>query len=130
MNRLTRTGVAVIAAAAAFALAACSGSGGGGAGGGGGGGEAAHTLTLALDADLRPAATTRCSTRRASSPSSALVRRPIRHRQSGEVQPSLATGFTNNAENTQTTLTLRDGVTFADGSALDAGAGQGQPRPP
>ena len=52
MNRLIRTGVAVIAAAAAVALAACSGSGGGVAGGGGGGGEAATTtLTLASDSD-------------------------------------------------------------------------------
>ncbi len=38
----------------------------------------------------------------------------------GVSQPSLATGYTNSADNLQTTLTLRDGVTFADGSTLDA----------
>ena len=114
--------MAVIAAAAAFALAACSGSGGGVAGGGGGGGEAASTtLTLAYDSDSAasgydPLLYSQGQFTFFSSLYDALfVTAP-----SGEVEPSLATGFTNNAENTETTLTLRDGVTFADGSALNA----------
>ncbi|MGX1161391.1 peptide/nickel transport system substrate-binding protein [Arthrobacter sp. SLBN-100] len=39
----------------------------------------------------------------------------------GSVGPGLATAFTYNADNTVLTLTLKDGVTFTDGSKLDAG---------
>jgi len=39
---------------------------------------------------------------------------------SGAVVPSLATGYEANADLTEWTFTLREGVTFHDGSALDA----------
>ena len=38
----------------------------------------------------------------------------------GSVGPGLATGFSYNADNTVLTLTLKEGVTFTDGSTLDA----------
>ncbi|GAA2144970.1 hypothetical protein GCM10009825_37050 [Arthrobacter humicola] len=38
----------------------------------------------------------------------------------GSVGPGLATGFSYNADNTVLTLTLKQGVTFTDGSTLDA----------
>jgi len=38
----------------------------------------------------------------------------------GSVGPGLATGFSYNADNTVLTLPLKQGVTFTDGSALDA----------
>jgi peptide/nickel transport system substrate-binding protein len=38
----------------------------------------------------------------------------------GEIEGSLVSEFENNEDDTQTTLTLRDGVTFDDGSSLDA----------
>lgn len=41
---------------------------------------------------------------------------------SGEIQPWLATEWSYNEDNTVLTLTLRDDVTFTDGSALDADA--------
>ena len=46
----------------------------------------------------------------------------------GKVQPSLVTDFSNSPDNLKLTLTLKDGVTFADGSTLDSDAGQGEPR--
>jgi peptide/nickel transport system substrate-binding protein len=39
----------------------------------------------------------------------------------GEIAPFLATAWSYNDDNTQLTLTLRDDVTFTDGSALNAG---------
>jgi peptide/nickel transport system substrate-binding protein len=38
----------------------------------------------------------------------------------GSIKPSLATAFSYNADKTQMTLTLKDGVTFSDGSQLTA----------
>ena len=87
------------AVAAALALAACGGGNGDGEGGGGGGGEASGTLTVALDADAAPTGYD-----------------PLLYSQGqftffsgmydalfvtdadGEVQPSLATEFSNNPE--------------------------------
>ena len=69
----------------------------------------------------RRVATTRCCTRRASSSSSPRCTTSLFVTQpDGTVEPSLVTEFENNADNTQTTLTLRDDVTFTDGSTLDA----------
>ena len=79
-------------------------------------------LTLALDSDaaperLRPAALL-------AGPVHLLqraVRRAVRHRTpDGTVEPSLVTEFENNAENTADHADPPDGVTFADGSTLDA----------
>ena len=120
MNRFkSHSGTAVIAVAAVTSLAACGG--GGGNGGGGDSQSASDTLTIALESDA------------ASSGYDPLLYSQGQFQffaglydalfvtdETGEVQPSLATGFENNAENTQTTLTLAEGVTFTDGSELDA----------
>jgi peptide/nickel transport system substrate-binding protein len=119
MNRFTtRTGVAFVAASSLAALTAC---GGGGGGGGGTSQSPGDTLTIALDSDAAPGGYDPLLYSQGqftffSSMYDALFVTD----EKGEVQPSLATGFENNAENTQTTLTLQEGVTFTDGSELDA----------
>jgi peptide/nickel transport system substrate-binding protein len=40
--------------------------------------------------------------------------------ETGEIEPWLATGFEANAENTEYTVSLRDGVTWSDGEAFNA----------
>ena len=106
------------AAVATFGLAAC--------GGGSGGGEQrperrGHADVSPTTRTPRPPATTRCCTRRASSPSSArCTTRCSSPTPTVRSQPSLVTEFANSADNLQTTLTLRDDVTFTDGSSLDA----------
>jgi peptide/nickel transport system substrate-binding protein len=42
--------------------------------------------------------------------------------QTGDIKPWLATGWTSNPDASAWTFTLRDGVTFSDGSKLDANA--------
>ena len=91
------------------------------------------TVTVALDADaapdrLRPAALLagpvpvlqRACTTRCSSPTAEGGRR---------AQPGHRV-LEQRRQHSRLTLTLKDGVTFTDGSTLDADAGQGQPRPP
>ncbi|SOD98170.1 ABC transporter substrate-binding protein [Blastococcus haudaquaticus] len=119
MNRFTsRTGPALVAAASMAALAAC---GGGDSGGGGGSQGASDTLTFAYDADAAP---TGYDPLLYSSGQftffAALYDALFVTAADGSIEPSLAESFENNAENTQTTLTLRDGVSFADGSELTA----------
>ncbi|MGY1685080.1 ABC transporter substrate-binding protein [Geodermatophilus sp. SYSU D00867] len=113
-----RIGAAVLATATAATLAACGGNGGGG---GGGSQSATGTLTFAYDADAAP---TGYDPLRYSQGQftffSALYDALFVTTSDGTVEPSLVTEFSNNPENTQTTLTLREGVTFTDGSTLDA----------
>jgi peptide/nickel transport system substrate-binding protein len=114
---LMRAGVAVLAAGALTSLAAC----GGGSGGGGASSSAADTVTIALDADAAP---------NGYDPAlygqgqieffSGLYDALFLTSGDGTVTPSLATAFTNSADNLTTTLTLKDGVTFTDGSTLDS----------
>ncbi|HLM04536.1 MAG TPA: ABC transporter substrate-binding protein [Blastococcus sp.] len=119
MNRFTtRTGPALVAATALTALAAC----GGGDGGGGSSSQSAeNTVTIALNADAAPGGYDPLLYSQgqfqffAALYDSLFVTQP-----DGTVEPSLVTEFSNNAENTQTTLTLREGVTFTDGSELDS----------
>jgi peptide/nickel transport system substrate-binding protein len=117
MNRLpSRTGTAVLAVAAVAGLSACGGNGGGAASQSG-----TDTVTVASDADAAPNGYD-----------------PLLYSQgqytffgamydalfvtdtSGKAQPDLVSDFSNNADNTQTTLTLDDGVTFTDGKPLDS----------
>src|SRR3954471_12550891 len=118
MSRPTfvRAGAAVIAVAAATSLAAC-----GGGGGGGGSQSASDTLTIGLNADAAPKGYdpqlySAGQFQFFSSMYDALFVTDTK----GEVVPSLVEKFENNADNTQTTLTLKDGVTFTDGSTLDS----------
>jgi len=117
---IVRAGAAVIAVAGAATLAACSGGGGGG-GGGGSSQSAENTVTIALNSDAAPSGYDPAlySTSQfqffAALYDSLFVTQP-----DGTIEPSLVTEFENNEDDTQTTLTLRDDVTFADGSTLDA----------
>src|SRR3954470_1660942 len=118
MSRPTfvRAGAAVIAVAAATSLAACSGGGGGG-----GSQSASDTLTIGLNADAAPGGYdpqlySAGQFQFFSSMYDALFVTNTK----GEVVPSLVEKAENNADNTQLTLTLKDGVTFTDGSKLDS----------
>jgi peptide/nickel transport system substrate-binding protein len=119
MNRFTtRTGPALVATGAMVALAAC---GGGGTGGGSSSQSSSDTLTFAYDADAAPTGYDPLLYSQGQFTFfSALYDALFVTGPDGTVEPSLATEFSNNAENTQTTLTLREGVTFADGSTLDS----------
>jgi peptide/nickel transport system substrate-binding protein len=120
MNRFTtRSGAAVLAVATATSLAAC---GGGGDGGSGGNSQSpSDTLTVALNADAAPTGYDPLLYAQGQFQFfSGMYDALFVTDENGEAQPSLATGFENNAENTETTLTLAEGVTFTDGSELDA----------
>ncbi|MGY1857012.1 ABC transporter substrate-binding protein [Modestobacter sp. SYSU DS0290] len=114
---LMRTGVAVLAAGTLTSLAAC----GGGSGGGTSSQSPSDTLTFAYDADAAPTGYDPLEysqgqfTFFSTLYDSLFVTQP-----DGTVAPSLVTEFSNNEDDTQTTLTLREGVTFADGSELTA----------
>src|SRR4051794_12215262 len=113
---IVRAGAAVIAVAAATSLAAC-----GGGGGGGGSQSASDTLTIGLNADAAPGGYdpqlySAGQYQFFSSIYDALFVTDTK----GEVVPSLVEKFENSADNTQLTLTLKDGVTFTDGSKLDS----------
>ncbi|MGY1829193.1 ABC transporter substrate-binding protein [Geodermatophilus sp. SYSU D01180] len=113
-----RLGAATLALATAATLAACGGNGGGG---GAASASEEGTLTFAYDADAAPTGydpllySQGQFTFFAALYDALFVTAP-----DGTVEPSLVTEFSNNPENTQTTLTLREGVTFTDGSPLDA----------
>ncbi len=113
-----RTGVGILAAA--LTLTACGGTKSGSSGTSAAG-NASKSVTIALNSDAAPTGYD-----------------PLRYSQgqyqffsglydalfvtdaNGVAQPNLVTKFSNNATNTQLTLTLKDGVTFTDGSTLDA----------
>jgi peptide/nickel transport system substrate-binding protein len=112
-----RVGAAAVAASAAVTLAACGGDGGGGSASQ----SPSDTLTVALDADAAPTGYDALLYSQgqfqffAALYDALFVTTP-----DGAIEPSLVTEFSNNEDDTQTTLTLREGVTFADGSTLDA----------
>ena len=116
---LTRAGVAVLAAGALTSLAAC---GGGSEGGGGSSSQSpSDTLTFAYDADAAPTGYDPLAYSQGQFTFfSALYDSLFVTTADGTVEPSLVTEFSNNDDNTQTTLTLREGVTFADGATLDS----------
>ncbi|MGY1747683.1 ABC transporter substrate-binding protein [Modestobacter sp. SYSU DS0511] len=115
---LMRTGVAVLAAGALTTLSAC----GGGSGNGGSSAEgASDTLTFAYDADAAPTGYDPLEYSQGQFTFfSTLYDSLFVTTADGTVEPSLVTEFSNNDDNTETTLTLREGVTFADGSELTA----------
>ena len=118
MNRFKASGTAVIAAAAMASLAAC----GGGSGGGGSSSQSASdSLTMALRSDEAPNGYDPLL----YSTGQFYFFDPLYDAlfvtgADGKAQPDLVSDFSNNADNTQTTLHLRDGVTFADGKKLDS----------
>ena len=113
---LVRAGGAVVAVATASSLAACGGSSGGG-------GSAAATDKVTIGIEQDSAANGYDPLLYGSAQFSffaGLYDALFVTDADGAVKPSLATGSQNNADNTQTTLTLKQGVTFSDGSTLDA----------
>jgi peptide/nickel transport system substrate-binding protein len=118
MNRFTtRTGTAVIAAAAVASLAACSGS----SGGGGSSSSASDTVTIAFNADAAPTGYDPLLYSQGQFQFfAAMYDSLFVTDKDGKAQPSLVSDFKNSPDNTQLTLTLKDGVTFADGSILDS----------
>jgi peptide/nickel transport system substrate-binding protein len=120
-STVLRTGVALVAAAAMTITVAACGGGSSGGGSSSGAAAASDTVTIALDSDAAangydPLLYSQGQFQFFSSVYDALFVTTT----DGKVEPSLVTAFTNNADNTQLTLTLRDGVTFTDGSTLDA----------
>jgi peptide/nickel transport system substrate-binding protein len=112
-----RTGVAVLAAGALTSLAAC----GGGSDGGSASASETDTVTIALDSDAAPNGYDPLLYSQGQFEFfSAMYDALFVTAADGTVTPSLVTEFSNNAENTQTTLTLKDGVTFTDGKPLDS----------
>ncbi|WP_080792156.1 ABC transporter substrate-binding protein [Corynebacterium pacaense] len=120
-NRSRSLILATTALATALTLAACSSSTGDQAGGEGGG-EQGGTLTFALANDplvFNPSAT-------GNGNDTWNVTRQIYdslvhlNADTGELEPWLATGWEINPNATEFTFTLRDDVTFSDGSALTA----------
>ncbi|MEI4271216.1 ABC transporter substrate-binding protein [Klenkia sp. LSe6-5] len=118
MNRSkSRTGPALTAVAGMVVLAAC----GGGGGGGGSSQSASDTLTVGFDADAAPTGYDPLTyAQRQSEFFSPLYDSLFVSSPDGGIEGSLVSDFSNNEDDTQTTLTLRDDVTFDDGSPLDA----------
>jgi peptide/nickel transport system substrate-binding protein len=118
MNRFTiRTGGAAVAALAAASLAAC-----GGASGGSSSASASDTVTVALNADAAPNGYDPLLYSQGQYQFfGALYDALFVTDKDGKAQPDLVTDFSNNADNTQTTLHLRTDVTFSDGKKLDSG---------
>ena len=119
-----RLGMAFFAAAAAFSLAACGGNGGGNAGGGdagGDGGGADSELTIALISDEAPNGYDPLLYSQGQFQFfSAMYDALFVTSAEGTPEPSLVSEHANSEDNLTTTLTLREGVTFADGSTLDS----------
>jgi len=116
-HSLMRTGVAVLAAGALTSLAAC----GGGSGGGGSSSSATDTVTIAYDADAAPNGyDPLLYGQRQFEFFSTMYDALFVTDGTGKIQPSLVDSFTNSPDNLTTTLTLKDGVTFTDGSTLDS----------
>lgn len=116
MNRSRKLGVAALAVSA-LGLTAC----GGGSGGGSSSQSAEGTLTFALDADAAPTGYDPLLYSQGQFTFfGAMYDALFETDTDGVSQPSLATGYTNSADDLQTTLTLRDDITFTDGSDLSA----------
>src|SRR6476620_33193 len=119
MNRfISRPGVALTAAVAVVSLAAC---GGGNGGGGSSSASASDTVTVALNSDASPNGYDPLLYSQGQFQFfSAMYDALFVTDTDGKVQPSLVTDFSNSPDNLQTTLKLKDGVTFTDGSTLDS----------
>jgi peptide/nickel transport system substrate-binding protein len=113
---VVRVGAALLTASAVLSLAACGGNGGGNASA-----SETDTVTIALDADAAPNGYDPLLYAQGQFEffgamyDALFVTQP-----DGTVEGDLVSEFSNNAENTQTTLTLEDGVTFTDGKPLDS----------
>lgn len=104
----------------ALALTGCAGGGGGGDTGGGGGEGSGGTLTLGAITSPLSFDPAEAEWGNRSAFFQAVYDTLLRTEADGTLSPWLATEWTYNEDNTVLTLTLRDDVTFTDGSALTA----------
>ncbi|HWU11874.1 MAG TPA: ABC transporter substrate-binding protein [Streptomyces sp.] len=113
MSRTTRTGALAAALAISLALAGCAGPGTRSSGG-----SQLDIATLSFPQSLDPAHAVGSALPFFQATYDTLVKREP----DGEFSPMLATGWTYNDDATELTLTLREDVEFADGTAFDAAA--------
>ncbi|MEV4619167.1 ABC transporter substrate-binding protein [Asanoa sp. NPDC049573] len=116
--RLTRLTAAAAALGIVTATAACSTT----SGGSGEGTKAGGTLTVASPyptQSLDPHGASGASTGTQIA-AQAIFSRLVKAKPDGQLAPDLATKWEANAEATSWTFTLRDGVTFSDGSPADS----------
>ena len=114
----SRAGAVAVAAAVAASLAAC---GGGSGGGGTTGSSSTNKLTIAANSDSAPTGyDPGLYSQGQFTFFSTLYDALFVTDKDGKIQPSLVTDFSTSKDNLKLTLRLRDGVTFTDGSKLDA----------
>jgi peptide/nickel transport system substrate-binding protein len=115
--RRTRARLAAAGVALALALSACGGSNDGSDSGGGNGGGDGGTLTLGTVI----APTSLAADQAGVSPyHQALYDSLLRQAPDGSIEPWLATEWSYNDDRTVLTMTLRDDVTFTDGTPFTA----------
>jgi peptide/nickel transport system substrate-binding protein len=120
MNRFTvRTGAALVAAGSLVSLAACGGGSSASSGGSASGGTTKVTIGEDSDSAANGYDPLLYSSAQFSF-FSGLYDSLFVTDKDGNAQPSLVASSSDNADHTQLTLTLRDGVTFTDGSTLDS----------
>lgn len=111
---------AAVVVAAALALTGCAGGEGSSSSGEGGRADRLTLISIAAPTSYDIGAGAEWGNR--SEFFEAVFDTLLRKDLSGEIQPNLATAWEYNDDNTVLTLTIREGVTFTDGSALDAAA--------
>jgi peptide/nickel transport system substrate-binding protein len=109
---------AAVAIVAALALTGCAGGGEGGSGSGAGDRLTLSAIAAPTSYDIGAGA----EYGNRSPFFQAVFDTLLQKNASGEIEPWLATEWEYNADNTVLTLTLRDDVTFTDGSKLDGAA--------
>ncbi|MCW2620929.1 MAG: extracellular solute-binding protein family 5 [Frankiales bacterium] len=116
-SRLARLGG--IAVAAALALSACGGGGGGGSAGGG----SSDTLRLAFGADMQVPDPDIFYEIEGNALTTSVYEGLVRYTpDSPKIEPALASAYTVSPDGLTYTFTIRPGVTFHDGTPLDAAA--------
>lgn len=83
------------------------------------------TLTMAVDADISLNPAKNASAGSTQMYGQAVYDTLLRFQPDGKIVPNIAEKYEENADKTVLTLTLKDGVTFSDGTAFDAEAVRG-----
>ena len=83
------------------------------------------TLTMAVDADISLNPAKNASAGSTQMYGQAVYDTLLRFQPDGKIVPNIAEKYEENADKTVLTLTLKDGVTFSDGTAFDATAAAG-----
>jgi peptide/nickel transport system substrate-binding protein len=118
MNRTRTTRLAVLACAAALVLTACGGGGSASSGSSG-----TDVLRLAFVADMQVPDPDIFYEIEGNAVTTSVYEGLVRYKpDSKEVEPALASAFTVSPDGRTYTFTVRKGVTFHDGTALDAAA--------